>query len=49
MYINECIYDVICVNFDCSFMYVGIIEGIGLCYCLLIEDKVMCFVDKDSY
>lgn len=49
MYINEKIYDVICNNFDCSLMYVGVIEGIGLCYCFLIEDKVMCFVDCNQY
>lgn len=49
IYINEKIYDVICSNFDCSLMYVGVIEGVGLCYCLLIEDKVMCFVDRNQY
>lgn len=49
IYINEKIYDVICNNLYCLFMYLGVIEGIGFCYCFLIEDKIVCFVDKDKY
>lgn len=49
IYINVWIYEIIVVNFDCLLMYFGVIEGIGLCYCLLIEDKIYCFVDKESY
>lgn len=30
-------------------MYIGVIEGIGFCYCLLIEDKIYCFVEKNFY
>lgn len=42
-------YDLICNSLDCSLMYMGIIEGVGFCYCLFIEDKVMCFSDCNSY
>lgn len=49
MYMNECMYDIICGGFDCLFMYIGVIEGVGLCYCLLIEDKIYWFVLKELY
>lgn len=49
IYINEKIYDIICGGLDCLFMFMGVIEGIGLCYCLSIEDKIICFVDKILY
>lgn len=49
MYINEKMYDLICENLVCFVMYGGYIEGVGFCYCFLIEDKVVCFVDKIFY
>lgn len=49
IYISECIYEIICSVLYCLLLYSGQIEGIGLCYCFFIEDKVVCFVEKVSY
>lgn len=46
---NEMIYKIICENFDWVLMFIGVIEGVGLWYCLLIEDKIVWFVDKKWY
>lgn len=43
------IYQIIWDNLFCFVMYFGEIKGRGLCYCLLIEDKIVCFGDCDGY
>lgn len=49
MYINVEIYKVIDDNLYLFVMYLGMIKGIGLCYCFLIEDKFVWFNDKLWY
>lgn len=43
------IYRIIEENIYCFFMYLGVIEGIGLRYCFFVEDKIVKFFDKERY
>lgn len=49
MYMNIEIYDLLREGFDCFLMFNGVIKSSGFRYCLSIEDKINCFVDRDCY
>lgn len=49
VYMSQEVYDMLKEGFDCFFMFNGCIQGLGLCYCFFIEDKIDCFVDCDWY
>lgn len=48
-YTNEQTHEIIRSNLDRSPLYSGVIHGTGPRYCPSIEDKVVCFADKDHH
>ena len=48
-YTNEKTHEIIRANLDRSPLYSGAIEGTGPRYCPSIEDKVVCFADKNRH